>query len=755
MSLITINSLNLIQDGRLLSSSVIRRRHLSRCIAALSGIALGTVSSVALCLGLGDIQSTSFIGQPLKANIELVSLDGDIDVSSLLVRQVPAQEAQALGVDILYTANRFEVVIDKSGGTPKISVVSKEPVNEPYVNLLVELRWPNGVVYREYPLLLDPPPSAPVIASKTTRSKPLETKPVTASKPVKASSSERRTPTVAAPKQVKLKPLATADGKYRVKPGDTLSKIAQRWREGTNHGIHDTMQWLYENNLNAFANQNIDLLRAGVSLRMPDLSAYRLNNEVPEENTPQQSAKEVGDEAETLPSTDSYEKQSDQSKAGIDAVVSEDSKGLLTVSTVTQDDKTRELIDMLVRENESLRARMEKVESSEYLDTLKQLIVLQRQQISDLRSRVGVSDSGASKEMDALLQRIGIADSSGKTPKRAVEAVISGDALADEDKNLRAKLELASENVAAKKADESELAVIKVAPVLSQPLLASREEKGLLIWLVLGGGAALLAIFTGLFIYYRKLTTPPEDFEEEVDEEDSELFPAFDDESSPGSSVTSLASASAQPQPALKSRAPSVQDEASIDPELDFPGNFSGGYRAGATADEDSWLGESAELTEADIMDMDAAMREVQEAFDDLLLDESALDELDKAVSMENSLEALTVELPKKTERRPDDEVKMSIAEKMAMYNPEEYRQEMESLSLLDLDDLTELEEQQDEVDTAIYRAMMFCEFKKFSKARDLIAAKLDESNDARLVAAMEQIKTIELDLKKQSKEVG
>src|SRR5690606_40804325 len=60
-----------------------------------------------------------------------------------------------------------------------------------------------------------------------------------------------------------------------LQPGDTLSKIAARWREGTDQRISETSQWLFENNSHAFANNNINRLLAGAVLQMPDLSAYR------------------------------------------------------------------------------------------------------------------------------------------------------------------------------------------------------------------------------------------------------------------------------------------------------------------------------------------------------------------------------------------------------------------------------------------------------------------------------------------------
>lgn len=731
-------------------------RPLCRAVAAISGMALGAFSSTLLALGLGEIQSKSFIGQPLQANIALVSLDDNIDVDRLIVRQVTGEEAEDLGVDLVYGGAPLELTINQSERIPFISVVSREPINEPFLSLLVELRWPNGVVFREYPVLLDPPPKAPVATDKkaSNRSSEMSTsaRPRSAAQPKKESGA-----TVVGSPRIELEALATSEGKYRVKSGDTLSKIAERWREGTDRGIYDTMQWLYENNLHAFTNQNIDLLRAGAVLQMPDLSAYAVDNEVPsdEERKKAVQVKEPTEGTVKPTEADEFEKAAQKPVTSVNSIQNDASRGLLTVSNVNQDDNTRELIDMLVRENESLRARMEKVENSEYLETLKQLIVLQRQQISDLRNRIGVSDTDASQEMDDLLDRLGIRREQQEQPESRVEAVLNNEELTVDEQSENAQVELASENVSAKRDRDESMAPVKVDPVLSTPVLASREDKNWLIWLVLGGGAGLIAIFSGLYLYYRRTI----DSANVIENEDGS-FDDLDSDSPPVSGGGVFASSADKRKPA--------GDENAID-AIDYEGDGPLVYSS-RDIPEDAWLGERADLTEQDAVDMDAAMKEVQEAFDDLLLDESLFDEIDES----RSLEALTEELPpavsvadettepqaknkskkrkgKAAVRPSEDELKMSIAEKMAQYNPQEYRQEIENLGLMELDELSDPEYVQDEIDTTVYRALMFCEFKRYEKARELLRSKMEDSEDERLQVALDQVDTMEEDAKSKS----
>src|SRR5690606_28137423 len=186
--------------------------------------------------------------------------------------------------------------------------------------------------------------------------------------PVASSSPSRGAPT-----QIRLEPLATEEGKYKVQPGDTLSKIAARWREGTDQRISETSQWLFENNSHAFANNNINRLLAGAVLQMPDLSAYRAEPDsavdVPPSSAPLPTAGS-GEGLSTVAAPEANESSPAERAIGNDVARSRDMRGLLTLGTENRDDKTRELIDMLVRENETLKTRMEKIESSEYLDTL-------------------------------------------------------------------------------------------------------------------------------------------------------------------------------------------------------------------------------------------------------------------------------------------------------------------------------------------------------------------------------------------------
>lgn len=113
--------------------------------------------SLGFGLGLGDIHLRSGLNQQLDAEIELLSVEPS-DADKISVSLASYETFAKLGVDrpaILMLVN-FEVQ-KRANGTPYIKVRSKELINEPFLDFLVEVTWPSGKVLREYTLLLDPP----------------------------------------------------------------------------------------------------------------------------------------------------------------------------------------------------------------------------------------------------------------------------------------------------------------------------------------------------------------------------------------------------------------------------------------------------------------------------------------------------------------------------------------------------------------------------------------------------------------------
>ena len=124
----------------------------------LGVVAFGLSASVH-ALGMGGINVTSALGQPLRADIELVAV-GKAEKSSLIAALASSDAYKDAGLEYPYGKFKFEVGT-RSSGEPYLVVQSEQPINDPFVSLLVELTWPSGRLLREYTFLLDPPGYVP------------------------------------------------------------------------------------------------------------------------------------------------------------------------------------------------------------------------------------------------------------------------------------------------------------------------------------------------------------------------------------------------------------------------------------------------------------------------------------------------------------------------------------------------------------------------------------------------------------------
>lgn len=152
---------------------MVRLRTLVRAIAAASVL----TSGMAHGLGLGEITLKSALNQPLDAEIELLEVR-DLGSGEVIPSLASPEEFSKAGVDRLYylTDLKFTPVV-KPNGKSVIRVTSSKPVQEPYLNFLVQVLWPNGRLLREYTVLLDPPLYSPRKRRSARRARPAPREP--------------------------------------------------------------------------------------------------------------------------------------------------------------------------------------------------------------------------------------------------------------------------------------------------------------------------------------------------------------------------------------------------------------------------------------------------------------------------------------------------------------------------------------------------------------------------------------------------
>ncbi|HET8710622.1 MAG TPA: FimV/HubP family polar landmark protein, partial [Spongiibacteraceae bacterium] len=248
------------------------RKKLAVAILALSALQAG----IAGAMGLGNLSVKSALNQPLNAEIKLIET-GDLDPSQIKIRLASQEDFQRAGVDrdFFLTNLRFDVNMDgKGGGT--IRITTREPVIEPYLNFVIEARWPNGRLLREFAVLLDPPTfsdnkaMAPVASATTTGAPGVKSRAV--QPPTVTSETEV---TKSAPPADMSLPAAEKSGEYRVQVYDTLSKIAARFKPANDVSVAQTMIAIQRANPNVFIRNNINLIKSGYVLRLPSADEAR------------------------------------------------------------------------------------------------------------------------------------------------------------------------------------------------------------------------------------------------------------------------------------------------------------------------------------------------------------------------------------------------------------------------------------------------------------------------------------------------
>jgi len=220
--------------------------------------------------GLGKMSIQSAMGQPLRAEIELLSVQpeelGTVDArlaSADAFRQARIQRTEAHG-------NLRFTIEQRANGTPYLKVTSTTPVSDPFLDLLIELNWSSGRILREYTVLLDPP-AAPSTQVAQAQQQPAA-KPAAAAKPGKAAPKEAAAQAPAAGKE----PAAAAPQKYGpVKSGETLRSIAAKVQH-QDVTLEMMVASLYQTNKQAFVNDNMNLLKKGQVLKVPERDAVML-----------------------------------------------------------------------------------------------------------------------------------------------------------------------------------------------------------------------------------------------------------------------------------------------------------------------------------------------------------------------------------------------------------------------------------------------------------------------------------------------
>lgn len=251
-----------------------RKRALAAGIATaaticLSATTIGTLPVAAL--GLGEIDTQSALNERFSAEIELLDTRG-LDAGEVLASLASSDDFRRVGVERFFFLTNLQFDVTRNArGNLVINATSQQPITEPYLNFLVEVLWPSGRLLKEYTVLLDPPTfthsaAAPVAAPSREQTDVSS-----------AGRIQRDTGQASVPSQPRA---ATSAGRNRVNSSDntygrttrsdTMWAIASQTLPSSDVTPQQNMLAIQRLNPDAFIDGNVNLLKRGVVLRLPN-----------------------------------------------------------------------------------------------------------------------------------------------------------------------------------------------------------------------------------------------------------------------------------------------------------------------------------------------------------------------------------------------------------------------------------------------------------------------------------------------------
>ncbi len=241
-----------------------------KCAAALAVASTVSLFSVgAEAAGLGRLTVFSGLGQPLKAEIEIAASAEEL--SGMSARLAPDEVFKKSGVEYSYIFSELKFNLVTKGKRTILEISTRKPVNEPFMDLLVELNWPSGRLVREYTFLLDPPEIKKHVARGVRRPATqvaLQTDLPPLIDPKTGASSAAMDAQLKKFRGVASPYTPRGQGGYAVQRGDTLRGIAEKLQYA-NVTTEQMLIAIYKANPHAFVQNNINLLRANVQLKIP------------------------------------------------------------------------------------------------------------------------------------------------------------------------------------------------------------------------------------------------------------------------------------------------------------------------------------------------------------------------------------------------------------------------------------------------------------------------------------------------------
>ncbi len=477
-----------------------QKRKLAAVLLSLGCLQAGSVWA----LGLGEMTLESFLNEPLKAKVDLLNTGG-LHQDEIKVRLATADDFDRMGVDRAYflTGIKFEVSVGNDG-RGVITLSSDDPVLEPYLDLIVETRWPSGRLLREYTVLIDPPAfddTNPVISASERVYEEEGIAPGDDSQDKKKQEIKATSGTT-----VDIKPSGLAPGampqrdfsadttgtplsgnRYMIKRDETLWTIALAAKpDGTT--VQQTMLEIQRMNPDAFIDGNINRIKAGYIIYLPTESEYHSNDvaaameEVSQQNEDWRAGRASAPLEDSGPSLRiSADAGGDESGAG-DA----DSDGGLSAASAMEE------LDRAELENMDMQGQVDAL--TEQLDTLERIVDVKDDQIAALQAALEEAQRQAEMGSDPTIDAADL-------DYAPVEDSATEGAMAED--TVGAAADAGAAVAPAVQVEEAPKPAPTPAPT-PRPAPQPEQSGGLFSNLYYIIGAVVLALLAGLFFWRRR-----------------------------------------------------------------------------------------------------------------------------------------------------------------------------------------------------------------------------------------------------------
>lgn len=341
---------------------MLRIRKLVLAMAAASAL----TSGMANALGLGELTLKSAQNQPLDAEIELLDVR-DLTAAEVAPSLAPPEEFSKAGVELPgYLEDLTFTPVINPNGKSVLRVTSSQPLPGPVVKFLVQVMWPQGRLLRDYSVLLDQ---------------------------AKAQGQQ--------PAAGNVNPATSSAGSYTTKRRDTLWQIAARNTQGGG-SVQQTMIAIQALNPDAFIGNNINQLKVGQVLRLPDQQQIQsipqgeANREVAEQYAAWREGRRLGPRARQLDAT-----RRGAADAAPERIAQGDNLRLVSPGTQAGGNSAKAISDTLAvaqesldtsrRDNEELKSRVSDLQSQ--MDKLQKLIQLKNDQLARLEAQGAAAEA--------------------------------------------------------------------------------------------------------------------------------------------------------------------------------------------------------------------------------------------------------------------------------------------------------------------------------------------------------------------------